>query len=88
LSALRSRKDDMPLLIEHFSDVYNQKNGKRIKGLDKPALRSFLNYHWPGNDRELVTIQQNLLRMDGRRGSCAMLIKVSMGKVRYYDYPT
>ncbi len=53
LPSLRSRKEDIPLLIEHFIDVYNKKTGKKIKGLDKSALRNFLNYHWPGNVREL-----------------------------------
>lgn len=53
LPALRSRKEDIPLLIDHFIRIHNKKTGKMIKGLDSSTMRVLLNYHWPGNVREL-----------------------------------
>ena len=50
---LRDRKEDIPLLVNHFIQVMNQKTGKHIQGLSRMALRLFMDYHWPGNVREL-----------------------------------
>lgn len=53
LPALKQRKEDIPLLIDHFIRNYRKRTGKSITSLDKPVLRAFLNYEWPGNVREL-----------------------------------
>ena len=53
LPPLRQRKDDFPLLINHFIDHFNQKMGKRIRGVNEEAMSALLNYEWPGNIREL-----------------------------------
>ncbi len=50
---LRDRRDDIPLLIEHFLQVYREKNGKAIVGCSKRALELLAAYPWPGNVREL-----------------------------------
>ncbi len=50
---LRKRKEDIPLLIDHFVNRFNQKTGKRIQGLSQSAMRIFMDYDWPGNVREL-----------------------------------
>jgi two-component system response regulator HydG len=50
---LRDRRDDIPLLAEHFIQVYREKNGKSIVGCSKRALELLQDYGWPGNVREL-----------------------------------
>lgn len=53
LPPLRQRKEDIPLLAEHFIRIYNQKAGKKITGLSEKVLKDMMNYAWPGNIREL-----------------------------------
>ncbi len=50
---LRERKEDIPLLAEHFVRLYASENGKAISGPEPDALRALLDYDWPGNVREL-----------------------------------
>ena len=50
---LRERREDIPLLAEHFVRVYASENSKAITGLSPEALRALLDYDWPGNVREL-----------------------------------
>jgi len=53
LPPLRQRKDDLPLLINHFIDRLNETMRKRIRGVSEEAMSALLNYEWPGNIREL-----------------------------------
>jgi DNA-binding NtrC family response regulator len=53
LPPLRERRDDIPMLIEHFTRKHAQRAGKRIDGLDQAALKAMQQYDWPGNVREL-----------------------------------
>jgi PAS domain S-box-containing protein len=53
LPPLRERKEDIPLLVQHFVDRFNRVKGKDITGLSREALASFMAYDWPGNVREL-----------------------------------
>ena len=50
---LRDRKDDIPLLVSHFINNFNEDKGYDIKGINKNAMQLLLNYTWPGNVREL-----------------------------------
>ncbi len=50
---LRERRDDIPLLAEHFLRLYGERNGRRLSGLSRPAAEALLRYDWPGNVREL-----------------------------------
>jgi two-component system response regulator HydG len=50
---LRDRRDDIPLLAQHFVQVYAEKNGKAISGCSPSALERLTEYSWPGNVREL-----------------------------------
>lgn len=55
---LRERKEDIPLLAEHFLEKYAQEMGKDVEGLSSYALEVLKNYHFPGNVRELENIIQ------------------------------
>lgn len=50
---LREKKDDIPLLVNHFLKLYSEKNNLPKKKISKEALKLFINYSWPGNVREL-----------------------------------
>jgi Nif-specific regulatory protein len=50
---LRERRDDIPLLANHFMKNYALKNKKNIHSLSKEALENLTEYQWPGNVREL-----------------------------------
>jgi len=50
---LRDRKDDLPLLVDHFIKKLNRQNNKDIKGCAPEAMKALLQYNWPGNIREL-----------------------------------
>ena len=50
---LRDRKDDIPLLFEHFRKKYNQAFDKRIENTEDAVMKVLMNHQWPGNVREL-----------------------------------
>lgn len=56
LPPLRERKEDLPLLINHFVEKFSQENGKNIKDLTAEARDLLLKYDYPGNVRELINI--------------------------------
>ncbi len=56
LPGLRERKEDIPLLIEHFLKIYNDKNGRNVLGFHPRAIDAMMRYSWPGNIRELENV--------------------------------
>ena len=55
---LRDRRDDIPLLVDHFLDVYCRKDGKARLALGRDALERLMAYDWPGTVRELENAVQ------------------------------
>ncbi|UCD46453.1 MAG: sigma-54-dependent Fis family transcriptional regulator [Deltaproteobacteria bacterium] len=53
LPPLRERKEDVPLLVEHFLERFNIEMGKNVEGVAESAMRMLMDYSWPGNAREL-----------------------------------
>jgi DNA-binding NtrC family response regulator len=53
---LRERRDDIPLLANHFLEKLNEIEGKLIKGFDDDVMDVFMKYDWPGNVRELENV--------------------------------
>lgn len=54
LPPLRQRKEDIPLLAQHFLKIFAEKNHKRVKGFTPQAMDRLLRHEWPGNVRELM----------------------------------
>jgi two-component system, NtrC family, response regulator AtoC len=52
---LRDRREDIPLLAQHFLQEFGRENGKKVTGFAPEAMESLLNHCWPGNVRELRT---------------------------------
>jgi len=53
LPPLRERKEDIPLLVEHFMEKYREKNNSPVKKISRRTKSMLMNYDWPGNVREL-----------------------------------
>ncbi|MFB0564280.1 MAG: sigma 54-interacting transcriptional regulator [Candidatus Aminicenantaceae bacterium] len=56
ISPLRDRKEDIPLLITYFMEIYGRKIGKKIDRIEDETMELFMNYSWPGNIRELENV--------------------------------
>ena len=53
LPPLRNRRDDVPRLIDHFLDKYNDENGRNLRKINREMMSVLQRYPWPGNVREL-----------------------------------
>jgi len=53
---LRERREDIPLLANHFLHKYTMANSKKINGISGEAMKMLIGYHWPGNIRELENV--------------------------------
>ena len=53
---LRERKEDIPILVEHFIKVYNERYKADVKGITPKALEFLINYDWEGNIRQLENV--------------------------------
>ncbi len=68
LPPLRSRVEDINLLVFHFLEEYKKKSGRFISGIAKEAMRALVNYNWPGNVRELENaIERAVIIASGRQ---------------------
>jgi two-component system response regulator HydG len=63
LPPLRERKEDIPLIVQHFITKFNQDLKKNISGISEDALKLLLDYRWPGNVRELENIIERAITL-------------------------
>jgi two-component system response regulator AtoC len=63
---LRDRKDDIPLLAEHFLAIQAQVNQKRVLGIAPETLSLLVDYPWPGNVRELAHVIERAVALSGK----------------------
>jgi two-component system response regulator HydG len=63
LPPLRQRRDDIPLLAQHFIERCNARYGRAIEGIERAALDCLMAYPWPGNVRELENIIEGLFAL-------------------------
>ena len=79
---LRERREDIPLLVDHFIEKANLELGRRVQGLTETALKRFIEYSWSGNVRELENsiksvmvlsrenvLTENLFKLDPPQGN-------------------
>jgi transcriptional regulator with PAS, ATPase and Fis domain len=63
---LRERKEDIPLLVDHFIEKFNSHSEKQIRGIPPKTMGALLRYHWPGNVRQLENcIERAAVMTDG-----------------------
>jgi DNA-binding NtrC family response regulator len=77
---LQKRKEDIPLLVEHFVEQFNRNSEKQIRGISAQTQRLLLKYDWPGNVREL----QNCIE---RAGVMADEDIIDIGDLRQVLHP-
>jgi DNA-binding NtrC family response regulator len=65
LQPLRNRKEDIPILIQHFIAMSNKRHHKSVRGVEASAQRRLLEYTWPGNIRELKNVVDTLVVLSG-----------------------
>ena len=63
LPPLRERKEDIPLLVGHFLDIFCRREGREPKTMTPEAVEMMKNHDWPGNVRELKNIMERLVIM-------------------------
>ena len=67
LPSLRERREDIPLLVNHFTRHMNQRTGKHVQRLSRRALQALMDYAWPGNVRELENAVEHAFVLCQRR---------------------
>ena len=63
---LRQRRDDIPLLIDHFISEANDRHGTSIKGVSPEVRRLLTSFQWPGNVRQLRNVVDNMVVLASR----------------------
>ncbi|WAC14822.1 sigma 54-interacting response regulator [Dyadobacter pollutisoli] len=82
MPSLSDRKEDIPLLVDHFLQYYGRKTGKKITGVSEKGLRALALYDWPGNIRELENvIERSVLLAKGTLIDQIILPTNSVAKV-------
>jgi DNA-binding NtrC family response regulator len=66
LPPLRERKEDIPLLLQHFMDQFNRLRDRKLQGFSPRTLHMLTNYSWPGNVRELENLVDRLVVLKGQ----------------------
>ena len=66
LPPLRERREDIPLLVQHFVETFARRYGREVRGFDAESMRRLVEYHWPGNVRELRNVvERHVALADG-----------------------
>ncbi|MCI0445805.1 sigma-54 dependent transcriptional regulator, partial [bacterium] len=86
LPALRDRRDDIPILAQHFLKQYADQNKKEIKGFDQAAMSYLMNAAWKGNVRELENaIERAVVLSNSNTITSTELLPVSK-KARKFEF--
>jgi DNA-binding NtrC family response regulator len=72
VAPLRDRRDDIPLLAEHFIQRLNAKLGGAFRGVTPEALEALVNHEWPGNVRELLHVVESAMISSRREDLIAL----------------
>jgi transcriptional regulator with GAF, ATPase, and Fis domain len=73
LSPLRERKDDIPLLVEHLLIKSCARVNKQVHGVSDRAMEIIMDYHWPGNIRELENVIERAVVLAPPAGSLVLI---------------
>jgi two-component system response regulator PilR (NtrC family) len=87
LPPLRERKDDIPLLVQHFIEKYGKENNKPNLELTAEALDLLIDYDWPGNVRELENVIERATVLTGGQRIDADLIPDNVRSGRRFQMP-
>jgi sigma-54 specific flagellar transcriptional regulator A len=88
LPSLRDRKSDIPFLIAHFLEQFNQKNDRSVQKIADEALDMMRGYSWPGNVRELKNMMERLVVLKGSGEITARDLPSEIKAVHKYEPST
>jgi Nif-specific regulatory protein len=87
IPALRQRREDIPLLAQHFLTIYARETNKAVKNIDSEAMEQLMDYSWPGNVRELQNIiERAVVLATGNTLSTHDLVLPTREPDRMFDY--
>src|SRR3984893_16270201 len=66
LPPLRERREDIPLLLDHFSQQFSKENNRPLGRFTREAMKLLMDYHWPGNVRELENVVERAIVLSSR----------------------
>lgn len=85
---LRERREDIPALVAHFLDYYNEANDRYVVHIQNEAMEAMQAYHWPGNVRELQNyIERAVVMAEGDEFTIDLLPAGVSGAKRITDQP-
>jgi PAS domain S-box-containing protein len=73
---LRERREDIPILVHHFSNKYARRMGRKIESIPKEAMDALSRYAWPGNIRELQNLMERAVLL-----STGSSLRVPLGEI-------
>ena len=89
---LRERREDIPLLVEHFNKRFSAEYGKAAKTFSQASIEALQGYDWPGNVRELKNTIERIVIMSGKDtidgGDLPVLESTGPGPVTGFRFPT
>ena len=86
---LRERKEDIPLLVNHFIKKYSKKTGKKVEVITQTVMNILQNYNWPGNIRELENvIERAVIISSGNKLTLSKSIFKSNGISKFSSFST
>jgi DNA-binding NtrC family response regulator len=82
LPPLRERREDIPVLVQHFVSEANRSHGKSVRGVEPDAMRRLLEHAWPGNIRELKNLVETLVVLSPGPRIARALVEAHVGDER------
>jgi DNA-binding NtrC family response regulator len=79
LPSLRERKEDVPLLVNYFLHKLAEKNRSEKKIINREGMKLLIEYHWPGNIRELQNLVERLFVISSGKDIDPLLIAAHLG---------
>ena len=76
---LRERREDIPLLAEHFFKKHTENLGKTLTGISPKAMECLIRYPWPGNVRELENVMERSVILEGSDGIQEETLSLDLG---------
>jgi two-component system response regulator PilR (NtrC family) len=87
LPPLRERKEDIPLLVQHFLEKYGEENNRRDSELTPDALDLLMDYDWPGNVRELENVIERAIVLSSGTRIDTSLVPDQVKATRRFQVP-
>jgi DNA-binding NtrC family response regulator len=87
LPPLRDRKEDIPLLIQHYVQDFNKKFNRQVEGINEEAMEYLFQYSWPGNIRELKNLVEGaFINIPEKRNSLLGLPPQFRAEAKKYEH--